>query len=37
VEHRPVARNGEAKILIIEPKGTPNTGDVTTAVTKVAI
>lgn len=37
VEHRPAARNGEAKILIIEPAGTPNTGDKTTAATKVAI
>lgn len=37
VEHRPVARNGEAKIVIIEPKGTPNTGDPATAAVKVAI
>ena len=37
VEHRPVARSGEAKILIIEPAGTPNTGDTNTAATKVAI
>jgi mannose-6-phosphate isomerase-like protein (cupin superfamily) len=37
VEHRPVARSGEAKILIIEPAGTPNTGDTRTAATKVKI
>ena len=34
VEHRPVARNGEAQVLILEPRGTPNTGDAKTAVTK---
>ena len=33
VEHRPVARE-EAHLLIIEPAGTPNTGDPATAVTK---
>lgn len=37
VEHRPVARRGEARILIIEPTGTPNTGDLRTAAVKVAI
>lgn len=31
VEHRPVAR-GEAHLLLIEPTGTPNTGDPATAV-----
>ena len=36
VEHRPVAR-GRAAILIIEPAGTPNTGDPATAVTKVEV
>jgi mannose-6-phosphate isomerase-like protein (cupin superfamily) len=36
VEHRPVAR-GEAHLLLIEPKGTPNTGDEATAAVKVAI
>ena len=36
VEHRPVAR-GCASILIIEPAGTPNTGDPATAVTKVEV
>jgi mannose-6-phosphate isomerase-like protein (cupin superfamily) len=30
VEHRPVAEN-EAHILLIEPRDTPNTGDVATA------
>ncbi len=33
VEHRPVARK-EAHLLIIEPSGTPNTGDEATAVIK---
>ncbi|MEM1365893.1 MAG: cupin domain-containing protein [Pseudomonadota bacterium] len=36
VEHRPVAR-AEAQIMLIEPKGTPNTGDPETAAEKVAI
>jgi mannose-6-phosphate isomerase-like protein (cupin superfamily) len=30
VEHRPVAAE-EVHVLLIEPRGTPNTGDVTTA------
>ena len=30
VEHRPVAKE-EAHLLLIEPKGTPNTGDASTA------
>lgn len=33
VEHRPVAR-GEVHLLLIEPAGTPNTGDAATAVEK---
>ena len=33
VEHRPVARE-EVHLLLIEPRGTPNTGDHATAVTK---
>ena len=37
VEHRPVARRGEVKLLLIEPKGTPNTGDEETAAVKVEI
>lgn len=36
VEHRPVAE-AEAHILIIEPQGTPNTGDPSTAADKKAI
>ena len=36
VEHRPVAEE-ETHLLLIEPMGTPNTGDVATAATKVAI
>jgi mannose-6-phosphate isomerase-like protein (cupin superfamily) len=37
VEHRPTARKGEVKLLLIEPTGVPNTGDKTTAAMKVAI
>lgn len=33
VEHRPVARQ-EAHVMVIEPSGTPNTGDPETAVVK---
>lgn len=36
VEHRPVAR-AEAHVLLIEPAGTPNTGDPDTAAVKVAL
>ena len=36
VEHCPVAEE-EAHVLLIEPAGTPNTGDVATAATKVRI
>lgn len=36
VRHRPVAEK-EAHILLIEPKGTPNTGDEKTAVVKKKI
>jgi mannose-6-phosphate isomerase-like protein (cupin superfamily) len=36
-EHRPVARKGEVKLLLIEPNGTPNTGDEANATAKVAI
>ncbi|MDE0694289.1 MAG: cupin domain-containing protein [Boseongicola sp.] len=36
VKHRPVAQE-EAHILLIEPNGTPNTGDAKTAVEKVEI
>ena len=37
VEHRPVARRGEVKLLLMEPAGTPNTGDEATATAKVEI
>lgn len=36
VEHCPVARD-EVHLLLIEPAGTPNTGDVATAVAKETI
>jgi mannose-6-phosphate isomerase-like protein (cupin superfamily) len=36
VEHRPVAEE-EAHLLLIEPRGTPNTGDPATAAVKHAI
>lgn len=36
VEHCPVARD-EVHVLLIEPAGTPNTGDESTAATKEAI
>jgi mannose-6-phosphate isomerase-like protein (cupin superfamily) len=36
VEHRPVA-DDEAHLLLIEPAGTPNTGDAATAAIKEAI
>ena len=31
VEHRTIAPCGEAQLLLIEPRGTPNTGDPATA------
>jgi len=37
IEHRPVARNGEAKLLLIDPKDMPNTGDEATATKAVEI
>jgi mannose-6-phosphate isomerase-like protein (cupin superfamily) len=37
VEHRPVARRGEVRMMLIEPAGTPNTGDPATAVLKASI
>lgn len=36
-EHRPVARNGEVKLLLIDPKDLPNTGDPETATKAVEI
>lgn len=35
VEHRPAARRGEVHILLIEPSGTPNTGDAATAAPRI--
>ena len=31
VDHRPVANNGEAKVLLMDPADAPNTGDHATA------
>lgn len=36
VEHRPVAEE-EVHLLLIEPAGTPNTGDAATAAVKIAV
>jgi mannose-6-phosphate isomerase-like protein (cupin superfamily) len=36
-EHRPCARNGEVKLLLIDPKDLPNTGDPATATQAVEI
>jgi len=36
-EHRPCARNGEVKLLLIDPKDMPNTGDPETATIAVEI
>ena len=36
-EHRPAARRGEVKLLLIDPRDTPNTGDVATATKAVEI
>lgn len=36
-EHRPCARNGEAKLLIMDAEGTPNTGDEATAFEPVEV
>jgi mannose-6-phosphate isomerase-like protein (cupin superfamily) len=35
VEHRTVARRGEVHLLLMEPSGTPNTGDAATAAKRV--
>ena len=37
VEHRPVARNGEVRMIVIEPSGTLNTGDAGTATAAVPV
>lgn len=36
-EHRPCARSGEAKLLIMDAEGTPNTGNAETAFTPVEV
>jgi mannose-6-phosphate isomerase-like protein (cupin superfamily) len=36
IEHRPVARE-EVHLLLIEPKGTPNTGDAATAARRTLV
>jgi mannose-6-phosphate isomerase-like protein (cupin superfamily) len=36
-EHRPCARKGEVKLLLIDPKDMPNTGDPATATKAVEI
>ena len=36
-EHRPCARNGEVKLMLIDPKDLPNTGDPATATKAVEI
>jgi mannose-6-phosphate isomerase-like protein (cupin superfamily) len=36
-EHRPCARNGEVKLLLIDPKDLPNTGDPATATKAIEI
>ncbi|HZC37445.1 MAG TPA: cupin domain-containing protein [Sphingomicrobium sp.] len=36
-EHRPCARKGEVKLLLIDPKDMPNTGDPATATRAVEI
>jgi mannose-6-phosphate isomerase-like protein (cupin superfamily) len=37
VEHRPCARKGEVKLLLIDPKDTPNTGHQKTATLAIDI
>jgi mannose-6-phosphate isomerase-like protein (cupin superfamily) len=37
VEHRPVVDQGEVHLLLIEPTGTPNTGDPATAAPRTVI
>ena len=36
-EHRPCARNGEVKLLLMDADGTPNTGDEATAFKPVEV
>ncbi|CAN5760778.1 cupin domain-containing protein [soil metagenome] len=37
VEHRPAARRGQVRLLLIDPAGTPNTGDIGTATLAVEL
>ena len=37
VEHRPAARRGEVHMLLIEPTGTPNSGDPATAAPRIVV
>jgi len=37
VKHRPAARRGTVKLLLIDPDGTPNTGDSDTATAAVEL
>ena len=37
IEHRPCARKGEVKLLLIDPRDMPNTGDPATATIAVEI
>ena len=37
VEHRPAARRGPVKLLLIDPNGTPNSGNVSTATQAVEL
>ena len=37
VEHRPAARNGQVRLILLDPDGTPNTGDSATATTAVEL
>jgi mannose-6-phosphate isomerase-like protein (cupin superfamily) len=37
VEHRPAARRGPVKLILLDPLGTPNTGDVRTATPAVEL
>ncbi|MBA3666721.1 MAG: cupin domain-containing protein [Sphingomonas sp.] len=37
VEHRPAARRGEVKLILLDPNDTPNTGDPATAVKAVEL
>lgn len=37
VEHRPAARQGQVRLLLLDPAGTPNTGDTRTATPAVEL